>query len=59
MTIRDLPLLHVTFRSRLAEYNLRLKEIAVAFVRVVNEKRATLFRNRGEGAILLFPCYLL
>ena len=34
----------------LAGYNAVLKEIALAFVRVVNEKRATLFRNRGEGA---------
>ncbi|CAM9359743.1 unnamed protein product, partial [Ectocarpus sp. 8 AP-2014] len=29
------------------EYNARLKEVAVAFVGVVNEKRVTLFRNRG------------
>lgn len=36
------------FRARLAEYNLKLKEIALSFVGVANEKRATLFRNLGE-----------
>ncbi|CAB1108580.1 unnamed protein product [Ectocarpus sp. CCAP 1310/34] len=29
------------------EYNARLNEVAVAFAGVVNEKRVTLFRNRG------------
>ena len=32
---------------------MKLREIAVAFVGVVNEKRATLFRNRGEGDVML------
>lgn len=34
--------------SGLAEYNAQLKHIAIAYQRVVNEKRATLFRNRGK-----------
>eukprot|EP00903_Cladosiphon_okamuranus_P020317 g18641.t1 len=35
------------FEEGSREYNSKLKEIAVAFVGVANEKRATLFRNRG------------
>lgn len=53
------PLLDMTLVTRVAEYNSRLKEVAVAFVGVVNEKRATLFRNRGEGAYMLILLLLL
>ena len=51
-------LIMYTTCPRPAGYNAVLKEIALAFVRVVNEKRATLFRNRGEGTNS-FLCLLL